>query len=292
MDSGELIGALFIIGIIIGIIIGWIRAIIKTFLVVWGVSFGWLYFSILIGAIVLFSTFRKLMIAKKNSFTDEQREELIEYQLEINRRLAKRRIELESRNYPINIEISRLEEQKALCNNNIKNNTVLHPSQLRTSSVFCQSILIRCKVFSLIQYLKDGQADTIKEALLLYNIEEAEIKRQAERKRAEREAQYKQDMFNEKQLELLREQNRQIEKARREQEEANEKIKKQNEELLKKTSEILKNKDQEYKKTLGFTPRVNFLSKQKKNRYNACSFMSYIKIICIRLLCQRNQERF
>lgn len=114
----------------------------------------------------------------------------------------------------------------------------MHPSELRTSSLFCQSLLIQCKVFSLIQLLKTGRADTIKEALFLDGIEEANLRRQAERKYAEK----KEENYREEQLRLLREQNSQLEKAKQEQEETNKKIIKQNEELLRKANDLY-NKD-------------------------------------------------
>lgn len=104
MNLSMIVGIL----LVLGVIVSWIWAIITTFSVVWGASFGWLYFLILIGLIVLFATFKMLSV-KKNWLTDEQLAELkiarnkifeerAKHEQEIYKRLGKRRNELESKN--------------------------------------------------------------------------------------------------------------------------------------------------------------------------------------------------
>ena len=183
---------------------------------------------------LIYNRFTPTQQAILKSAKDKLEEEREDHKRKVNKIVQQKRIELEKENSSIIKTIQELEDKKKVFQENINKNTVLNASDLKTNFSFYQSELLEGKVFTLIRYLETNRADTIKDALSLYDMEEAEIWNEAKRKYDERMAQQKEDSFKEEQLRLLREQNKQIAKAREEMEEANKKILRQNEELLKK----------------------------------------------------------
>lgn len=239
---GTIIGFIIILAILGGLIF----TIVDSFLIVWVALKGWIYLLVLIGAIVLLKVVKESI--KKhlyNKFTPLQREELkkakakLYEEIENHKRkvddiIDKKRKEIEEKSRFVQEQIQLLENQKALFQENINKNTVLSPLELKARTRFNETELVKGKVFSLIMDLENNRSNSLKEALIKYNKEDAELWSSAQRRYAENIEKQKEERAREEELRLLREQKQKLEELTKKQEEANKKIMKKAEDLLKK----------------------------------------------------------
>ncbi len=246
---------LFILVVYLLVFLFWlVVTFFKSFTENWLTLKGWVYLlALIVGALILV-LLRVLMediVTKKyKCFTPYQLQQLeiakgkIEkekaaHEKKVQEFLEKERKELEKPYASVFKKIEELEKQKELYQAEIDKTTVLHPYDMKfEKSVFSDpDSKLAEKAFSLKYTMETNRADNIREALILYDREQAEIKTQALIRHYEENKKRSEDNFKEEQLRLLKEQNRQIEKARIEQEESNKKIIRQNEELLNRTKD-------------------------------------------------------
>ena len=224
-------------------------AFFSSFGTTWGTLNGWLYLLILIGVFFLLLFIQDSIaksIRKKCKLTPLQEEELEEAKAKIEEEKAQHekivneivkdyRKEIEKPYAPIYKEIKKLEKEKKAYQAKIDESTILHPSDLVYDGYSSdKDFEVAMKVWQLKYYLETNRADNIRQALILYDREQAEIKTQALIRHYEDAKRRSDENFKAEQLRLTKERNASIEKARIEQEESNKKIIRQNEELLEK----------------------------------------------------------